>query len=140
MAKMAAKGAIFAYESSTSPSVFSTLPGVGDFDLPVVGERDEIDVTSHDSADDYEETVLGVIRTPSITVPINGWDGTNTHHAAMVTRAQANTLTNFKVTTKDTKAYTFSGYIKGVTIGNPVNGALSATLTVKPTGAITTAA
>lgn len=137
MAKMAAKGAIFAYESSTSPSTFSTLPGVGDFDLPLVGERDEIDVTSHDSVGDYEETILGVIRTPTITVPINGWDGSNTHHSAMVTRAQGNTLTNFKVTTKDTKIATFAGYVKSVVIGNPVNGALGATITVKPTGAIT---
>lgn len=137
MAKMCAKGAIFAYESSASPSTFSTLPGVGDFDMPLVGERDEIDVTSHDSTGDYEETVLGVIRTPTITVPINGWDGSNTHHAAMVTRAQANTLTNFKVTMKDGMMATFAGYVKGVTPSNPVNGALNATITVKPTGAIT---
>lgn len=140
MAKMAAKGAIVAYESATTPSsVFSTLPGVGDFDLPLVGDREEIDATSHDSTGDYEETVLGVIKTPSISIPIKGWDGADTHHAAMVTRAQANTLTNFKVTTKDTKVYTFAAYIKGITLSNPVNGLLSATLTIKPTGAITVA-
>lgn len=137
MAKYAAKGALFQYESSTGPSVFTTVPCVGDFDMPVVGERDEIDITNHDSSGDYEETLLGVIRTPVIQIPITAWDGASTHHAAMVTRAQANTLTNFKVTTKDTKVHTFAGYIKGVTTSNPVNGALSATLSVKISGAIT---
>lgn len=137
MAKLAAKGALFQYESSTGPSVWSTIPCVGDFDMPTVGERDEIDITNHDSAGDYEETLLGIIRTPVLSIPITAWDGTGTHHAAMVTRAQANTLTNFKVTTKDTKAHTFAGYVKGVTSSNPVNGALGATLSIKITGAIT---
>lgn len=136
MAKRAAKGAILAYESATGPSVYSTIPGVQDFDMPVVGERDEIDVTSHDSSGDYEETVLGIIRSPVISVPVV-WDGATTHHAAMVTRAQANTLTNFKVTTIDTKIHAFAGYIKGVTTSNPVSGALTATLSIKITGAIT---
>lgn len=137
MAKYAAKGLILAYESATGPSVFSTIPCVGDFDLPLMGERDEIDVTNHDSAGDYEETLLGVIRSPSINVPITAWDGVSTHHAAMVTKGQSNTLVNFKATMKDTKVATFSGYIKGVNVSNPVNGALSATLVIKPTGAIT---
>lgn len=137
MAKYAAKGAILAYESATSPSTFSTIPCVGDFDVPLTGERDEIDITSHDSANDFEETVLGIKRTQAMTIPINAWDGANTHHAAMVTRAAGNTITNFKVTFKDTKVATFAAYVKGVTVGNPVNGALGATLTIKPTGAIT---
>lgn len=137
MAKLAAKGALFQYESATGPSVWSTVPCVGDFDMPTVGERDEIDITNHDSAGDYEETILGIIRTPVLSIPITAWDGALTHHAAMVTRAQANTLTNFRVTTRDTKVHTFAGFVKGVTSSSPVNGALSATLSIKITGAIT---
>lgn len=140
MAGIAAKGAIFAYESSTEPSTFSTIPGIGDFDLPVVGERDKIDVTSHDSAGDYEEKILGVIRTPTISIKVNKWDATNTHHAALVTRAKANTLTNFKVTTKDTKVRTFAGYVASVVENQPVNGAISATISIEITGAISDAA
>ena len=137
MSGISAKGAIFAYESSTEPSTFSTIPGVGDFDLPVVGERDKIDVTSHDSAGDYEEKILGVIRTPTIQLKINKWDATNTHHASLVTRAKANTLTNFKVTTKDTKVRTFAGYVSSVVESQPVNGAISASVSIEITGAIT---
>lgn len=140
MSGIAAKGAIFAYKSSTEPSTFSTIPGIGDFDLPVVGERDKIDVTSHDSVGDYEEKILGVIRTPTISIKVNKWDATNTHHASLVTRAKANTLTNFKVTTKDTKVRTFAGYVASVVENQPVNGAISATISIEITGAISDAA
>ncbi len=136
MAKKAAKGTILAYESSTGPSVFSTIPSVGDFDVPLIGTKDEIDVTTHDSAGGFEETILGIARTQSFTVPII-WDGTNTHHAAMQTRAANDTLTVFKVTCVDTKVLDFSGYIKGITLSNPVNGAFSATMEIKVSGNIT---
>lgn len=136
MAKLAAKGTVLAYESATS--TYTTIPGVQDFDLPVVGSRDEIDVTSHDSSGDYEETVLGIIRTQEISVPMV-WDGTNAHHAAMLAHAQAGTSENFKVTAKDTKTYSFAAYVKAVNISFPVNGAQTATMTLKVTGAITVA-
>jgi len=133
--KKAAKGTILAYESATGPSVWSTIPAVGDFDLPLIGTKDEIDITSHDSTS--EETMPGIARTPSISVPIITWDGTDTHHAAMRTRAAADTLTNFKITHTDTKVSTFSGYVKGITLGHPVNGAFGATIEIKITGAVT---
>lgn len=136
MAKKAAKGTILAYESSTGPSVFSTIPSVGDFDVPLIGTKDEIDVTTHDSAGGFEETILGIARTQSFTVPLI-WDGTEPHHAAMRTRAANDTLTVFKVTCVDTKVLDFSGYIKGITLSNPVNGAFSATMEIKVSGNIT---
>jgi predicted secreted protein len=134
MAKLSAKGTVLAYENPAS--TWNTIPGVQDFELPLVGEKDEIDVTSHDSAGGYEETVLGIARTAAFNVPIV-WDGTNAHHAALLTRAKADTLTVFKVTAKDTKVYQFSAYIKGISLSLPVNGAQSASVSIKPTGDIT---
>ncbi len=55
----------------------------------------------------------------------------------MRTRAAADTLTVFKVTCVDTKVLDFSGYIKGITLSNPVNGAFSATMEIKVSGNIT---
>lgn len=136
MAKKAAKGTILAYESSTGPSVYSTIPSVGDFDVPLIGTKDEIDVTTHDSAGGFEETILGIARTQSFSVPLI-WDGTDPHHAAMRTRAAADTLTKFKVTCVDTKTLDFDGYIKGITLSNPVNGAFSATMEIKISGNVT---
>ena len=136
MAKYAAKGTVLAYESSTGPSVWSTIPAVGDFDVQVIPEKESIDVTNHDSGG-YEEKLNGIGILQTLSVPIVAWDGASTHHAAMVTRGAADTLTNWKVTLKDTKVLTFSGYVRGVTVSNPVRGALGATLSIEITGAIT---
>lgn len=136
MAKYPAKGTILAYESATGPSVWTTIPSVGDFDMPIVLEKESIDVTDHDSGG-YEEKLSGIGTAEIIDVPIVAWDGTNTHHAAMVTRAAADTLTNWKVTFKDTKVATFSGRIKSVKTSNPVRGAFGGALRIETTGAIT---
>jgi predicted secreted protein len=136
MAKLAAKGTLLAYESSPSPSTYTTIPGVQDFDLPLVGTKDEIDVTSHDSVGGYEETILGIARTASFTAPIV-WDGTNTTHAALLAAAKADTVLKLRVTAKDTKVYSFNAYCKGITLGFPLNGAQVAQVEFKPTGDIT---
>lgn len=130
--KLAAKGTVLAYENPSS--TWNTIPSVGDFDLPLVGTQDEIDVTSHDSTS--EEIVLGIARTQSFTVPIK-WLGTNTHHAYLRTAAAASTLLSFKVTCVDTKVCTFSGYVKGITLQNPVAGAFNANVEIKISGAVT---
>lgn len=136
MGRYAAKGTILAYESATGPSVWSTIPCTGDFDIPLIPEKESIDITSHDSAG-FEEKLIGIGILPTVSIPITAWDGASTHHAAMVTRAAADTLTNWKVTLKDTKVLTFSGYIKGITVSNPVRGAFTATMSLELTGAIT---
>jgi predicted secreted protein len=136
MAKYAAKGTVLAYESATGPSVWSTIPCVGDFDLALVPVKESIDVTNHDSGS-FAESISGIGTQTTISVPIVAWDGASTHHAAMVTRSAADTLTNFKVTLKDTKVVTFAAYIKGINVSNPVRGALSATLEIEATGTIT---
>jgi predicted secreted protein len=134
MAKTAAKGTVLAYENPST--TWNTIPNVGDFDIPLIGTKDEIDVTTHDSSGGFEETILGIARTQSFTVPLI-WDGTNTHHAYLRTAAAADTLVAFKVTCVDTKVLTFSGYVKGITLSNPVNGAFSATVEVKISGNVT---
>lgn len=134
--KHAAKGTILAYESATGPSVWSTIPAVGDFEPPLVLSKESIDITSHDSGG-YEEKLNGIGIAQRLSIPIQTWDGTDTHHGAMVTRGQADTLTNFKITCVDTKVITFAGYVKGVVLGAPVRGAFGATLEIETTGAIT---
>lgn len=135
--RYAAKGTLFKYESSTGPSVFTTIPGVQDFSFPITGVRDEIDVTCHDSPGNFEETVLGVSRTQAFNVTIV-WDGQDTHHAALQTKCLAGTLVSFQVVTKDTNTHAFSGYIKQITPAAPVNGAYAVSMEVKPTGSVTT--
>jgi predicted secreted protein len=136
MAKYAAKGALFQYESATGPSVYSTIPSVGDFELSA-GEKEEHDVTGHDSANNQDESVLGISVREAFDTPITAWDGASTHHAALVTKHAADTPVVLKVTMKDTKIWAGTALIKNIRVSNPVRGALSAVVTWKPTGAWT---
>ena len=135
MSKYAAKGTVLAYENPGA--TWNTIPGVQDFELPL-GEKEEIDVTSHDSAGSDDESVLGINVREAFDVPMV-WDGSTTHHAALVTRKAADTATSFKVTARDAKVYTFTGLIKNIKISFPVRGAQMGTVTIKPTGSITVA-
>ena len=134
MGKFAAKGALLQYESAED--TFTTIPGVQDFTLSF-GETDLIDVTSHESAGNYTESVSGVKDPAEFTVPIV-WDGSNTHHAALVT-AHGGAAITLKITGKETaaKTYTFDALVRNIEISWPLRGAQTASVTFKPTGAIT---
>lgn len=139
MAKYAAKGAILAVNTVAAPTVYTTIPGVKDFNLPI-GTADQIDVTSHDSSGGYKEFVNGLMESAEISVP-TVWDGSNAQHAALVAALQAGTVLGYKITGKEStpKTYTFQALVKSIDISWPVAGAQEATLVIKPTGAITIA-
>lgn len=133
MAKYAAKGAIIKYENPAS--TFNVIPAVGDFELDL-GDTEEIDVTTHDSAGSYRETVNGFIAPAEISFPLV-YDPADTHHAFLLTNHGGSALT-FQVILPDTGAGTFEfdAIIKGFRVSAPVDGRLEATVSIKPTGAI----
>lgn len=133
--KYAAKGTLLQYENPSA--TWNTIPSVRDFDLPL-GEAQRIESTGHDSSGDYDEFVPGTIDVPSFQVEI-GWNGTNTHHAYLRTAHAARSTIAMKCTTKDTKVHTFSALVLGIAFSNPLKGLFTATVTIQPTGAITTA-
>lgn len=129
MTKRSAKGTLLQYESSTSPSTFTTVPGVQDFTVPL-GEKDEIDVTTHDSPGGYEETVLGIGRLPTFNVPVM-WDGANTTHKAILAAHDADTALNLKITCVDLQVISGLAFVKTVSLNAPVNGKYDAGLSLK---------
>ena len=139
MAKYAAKGAILAVNTVAAPTVYATIPGVRDFNLPI-GTADQIEVTSHDSSGGYKEFVNGLIESAEISVPVV-WDGAHAQHAALVAALQAGTVLGYKITGKEStpKTYSFQALVTSIDIQWPVAGAQEATLVIKPTGAITIA-
>jgi predicted secreted protein len=139
MTKYAARGAILAVATVGAPTVFTTIPGVKDFSLSI-GSPNQIDVTSHDSAGNYEEFVSGTIATNDVSIPLV-WDGANAQHAALQAALQAGTSLNYKITGRETspKIYTFTALVTGLEISWPLKGAQEATLTLKPSGAIAVA-
>jgi len=129
MTKRSAKGTLLQYESATGPSVFTTIPGVEDFTIPL-GEKDEIDVTTHDSPGGAEETVLGIARLPTFGVPIM-WDGANTHHKAIVAAYNADASMNLKITCVDGQVVSGLALVKTIGFNAPVNGKYDANVSFK---------
>ena len=103
---------------------------------------DTADVTTLDSTSAWEETVGTVLRSGEVTLDIvydpadNTQDGTDT--AGLVYRLKNKVRTAFSIVFPDTgsSTWSFDGEITGFEPGAPVDGALTASVTVKPTGAL----
>lgn len=132
MAKYAAKGAIIKVEIS---AVATTIPAVGDFELDL-GDAEEIDVTTHDSAGSYREFVNGFKNAAEISFPIVYDPANATHEYLRANHAGA--AQTFQIVLPDAGAATFDfdALIKGFRVSAPVDGRLEATVTIKPTGDI----
>ena len=98
---------------------------------------DMIDVTTHDSTNAWEDVVAGILRTGELTLDIVYDPAGATHAAAaggLIYRLENRQYTWFDLTFFTTYNWTFSGYITGFTPGAPVEGALTAAVTLKITG------
>ena len=103
---------------------------------------DTVDVTSHDSTSAWEEVVATILRSGEITMEIVYDPANATHKYAaggllydMVSRT-AITLTLIFPDTATTE-WTFSAFVTAFEPSAPVDGALTASVTLKPTGVVT---
>lgn len=137
--KRASKGTKLEYESSTGPSVYTVIDGVKTFDYPR-GSADRIDVTDHSSPDNRKEYIPGLIDPPSFDVPIHWDDKTTTGsatHRAIETAYKAGTSMNLRVTTVDSRTYTFTASVLNIVQNNSTTDGYQNTVTFQPTGAET---
>lgn len=101
-------------------------------------QADVIDVTTHDSTAAYEESVVGILRTGELTLDIvydpNG--ATHSYSAGLLGKIEARTLYDFSITfpSSGTVTWYFDGYVTGFEPSAPVDGALTASVTIKLTG------
>lgn len=133
------KGTLFKVGDGASPEAFTTIGEVKSISGGPGGVADEIDVTNHDSVGRYEEIILGIIRTPTISLVCN-YLGSNTQQNALKTAMDAETLLNFKIVYQSLttpKTHSFAGRIKKWEITPPVNGAIDLSVDIKQTGADT---
>ena len=104
---------------------------------------DTVDVTCHDSTSAYEEVVATLLRGGEITLDIVYDPADDTHDATggngLLTRMNAKRRTNFSLIFADTASTTwaFDGYVTGFEPGAAVDGATTASVTVKIDGAMT---
>ena len=126
---------------TTAGVVVTTVAQVTNVSGPSLS-LDTVDVTTHDSTGAWEETVGSILRSGDLTIDIvydpadNTQDGTET--GGLVYRYKNKVRSAFSIVFPDTASTTwsFDGEITGFEPGAPVDGALTASVTVKPTGAL----
>ena len=97
---------------------------------------DTEDVTTHDSTSAFEEVVATILRTGEVSLDIVYDPAGGTHDATtgLVYRMENQVKTFFDLIFLSTYNWTFSGYVTGFEPSTPVDGALTATVTIKIDG------
>jgi hypothetical protein len=97
---------------------------------------DTEDVTTHDQATAWEEVVTTVLRSGEISAEIAYDPGAATHAATagLLAKLQNKTLAQYQIVFPGPYTWTFPGYATGFEPSEPVDGALTAAVTLKITG------
>lgn len=102
---------------------------------------DTTDVSEHDGTG-WEEHVATILRSGTVTIDIVYDPDNATHKNASGgllydLANRVNGTWNIVYPTTPVKYITFTGFVTGFTPSAPVDGALTASVTLKPTGAVT---
>jgi hypothetical protein len=125
----------------TPGGAFTAVAELGDITPPGL-TRNEFDATSQDK--DIDNYVLGVLRRGAFTVPVNWLPTNNTHdHLTGVLKLlKDNTVTGWKITFPVAAGgsavdWIMSGQVQGMVPKAPVDGKLSADITLRFSGLMT---
>lgn len=123
---------------ATPGSAFTTIAELGDITPPEM-MRNEFDATTQNiNIDAY---VLGVLRRGQLSVPINflPTNATHDHLTGLYALLIANTITGYRITFPDATSlkWVMSGQVQSIKPANPVDGKLSAVVTIRVSGLMT---
>lgn len=126
-------------------TVYTDLAQVKDITGPSI-TRGDVDVSDHDSTDGWREFLPGLVNAGVVTWVL-GFDPNDTGHTQGVGTGLLGdldqdgcTLSTFEYTLNTctgTAVLTFAGYVNGFTPNAPVEGELTADLSVKVSGKVT---
>lgn len=122
-------------EGNTSPAEWFELGEVTNI-TPPSESVDVIDATHMASPGRYREFIQGLIDGGEASIDVNWVPGAATDDYVFAWRA-AGESRNMRITTNNNTTYTFPSFVTGWTPQIPVDGKMTATLTVKAAGAIT---
>jgi predicted secreted protein len=131
-------------DTSPGPETFDEIANVTNIGGPSLS-LDTTDVTSHEQATAWEEVVATILRTGEVSLDIVYDPADDTHDyvgtRGLVRKKADKTLANFKMTFTDTASteWAFSAYVTGFEPGAPVDGALTASVSLKISGVPTLA-
>jgi predicted secreted protein len=97
---------------------------------------DTVDVTAHDSTGAWEQLVPTIVRSGEVTFDIN-YNPTTHAAAGGLLLKLINRVVDTWTIGGPMGAWVFSGYVTGFEPSAPFDGKLSASVTIKPTGAVT---
>ncbi len=129
-------GTLLKVGDGADPEVFTTIAEVKDISGPSMSLNME-DATSHDSGG-WREEIPTLLEAGDISFDINYTGGTSQTilAEAQMTRERLNFQMVLPLATPVTKA--FSGYVTSHEYSAPVEGILTASVTIRVSGAITT--
>lgn len=134
---MAASNAISAFgisfEIDDGLGVYDQIGEVTDITAPNQ-QIEDIDVTHHASPGRTREYIAGLNEPGEMSVEIN-WIPSDASDVIIQTLKTNGTKRNMRITWPNAVTWTFLGYVKGFEPGNPIDGKLAATVTVKVAGA-----
>lgn len=133
MAKIAAFGTTFGKNGATVIANIKSIKG------PSI-KVDTADTTTHDSSAAWEQAVATIIRTGEVTVEIeyDPADATIKNAASgFLALLIARAAVTWEIIMPGPKTISFSGIATAFEPSMPHDGSLSATLKIKPTGAVT---
>ena len=98
---------------------------------------DQVDVTSQESASGFREFIRGLVDPGTVTFDLF-YDGTDTSHKALMADiSSTDTPEPWKMVFPDTTELTFAAKTNGFEFTVPVDGALTVSVTLQVSGAIT---
>lgn len=99
---------------------------------------DPLEMTSHDSSGN-REFIGGLFDGGEVTAEVNFMPG-NATHKQVIADLKARTISTWSIVYPDASTYSFSALVTGFEPSAPVDGKLSATITLKVTGSVMTPA
>lgn len=125
-------GTLVAYQP-TPGAAFVDIAEQGDITPPEMS-RNEFDATTQN--ENIDSWVLGVLRRGAFTTPLNFLpsNGTHDHLTGVYYHLINNVMSGWRVTFPDGTPWIFSGQVKGITPKAPVDGKLSADVTIRFSG------
>lgn len=122
---------------TTAGVAFATVAQVSNIGGPSLAADTE-DVTTHDQATAWEEVIPTILRSGEVALDLVYDPGAATHAATsgLLARLKNKTPAQFQIVfpSNPTVTWTFDGYSTGFEPGAPVDGALTASATIKVTG------
>ena len=129
-------GTLLARAPAATPTVFTTIAEVGDISLPGLMRNDFEALTQDRNIDAY---ILGILRRNPLQISVNFLPSDHVTGMLKALITEPPPIDGYKMTFPGGVIWLVSGQVKGFDIKAPVDGKLSADVTIRPSDRMTIA-